>query len=350
MIRHGLLFASVATFLFACGDNGGTTARAPIAPPSVPTAVPPEPGTTSGSVPAQADGAPYPIVLLHGMAGFDKLQVPLVSVVYFNAVKDDLAQHGEPAVYVTVAPPYDTSESRAAAIKPQIEAILKRTGKAKVNLVGHSQGGMDARVLASPAGLGMGDVIASVTTIATPHRGSRVADAVLQLLDNVPAQLVDDVTSAVLKLVEKTAYDVDNDPNLRGQLVQLSENYMTRVFNPKYVDDPRVAYSSYGGRTNFEKGTGECASALYPDDPSKLDAAQPLLYPTAVFLEEGDGKANDGLVTVASAKWGTFLQCVPADHLAEVGQLFQSGTDPISKFDHLAFFRSVVARIRAAGY
>ena len=30
---------------------------------------------------------------------------------------------------------------------------------------------------------------------------------------------------------------------------------------------------------------------------------------------------NDGLVTVTSATWGTFLGCIPADHLDEVGQL-----------------------------
>jgi triacylglycerol lipase len=58
---------------------------------------------------------------------------------------------------------------------------------------------------------------------------------------------------------------------------------------------------------------------------------------------------NDGLVTVASARWGTFLQCVPADHLKEVGQIAQNGADPLSGFDHLAFFRAVVSRIRAQG-
>ena len=31
--------------------------------------------------------------------------------------------------------------------------------------------------------------------------------------------------------------------------------------------------------------------------------------------------AHDGLVPVQSAKWGTFLGCVPADHLDEIGQI-----------------------------
>ena len=112
------------------------------------------------------------------------------------------------SVFVTVVPPFDTSAARAQALSKQIDDILKRTGKAKVNLVGHSQGGMDARVITSPQGLGYGDRVASVTTVATPHRGSKVADAVLGLLQYLPADVIDSVTGDFLKLVEKTAYEL----------------------------------------------------------------------------------------------------------------------------------------------
>ena len=55
-----------------------------------------------------------------------------------------------------------------------------------MNLVGRTPRGVDARVITSPQGLGYGDRVASVTTIATPHRGSKVADAVLGLLECHP--------------------------------------------------------------------------------------------------------------------------------------------------------------------
>ena len=294
-------------------------------------------------------GAPYPIVLMHGMAGFDQLQGGPVDITYFNGVVDDLAAHGEPLVFVTAAPPYDTSEDRAQAVAAQIQTILAQTGKAKVNLVGHSQGGIDARVLASPAGSAMGYVVASVTTVATPHQGSLVADAALGLLQGVPPGVIDQVTSAFLGLLQKTAYDVQTDPHLRAQMTELSQQYMTTTFNPRYIDDPRVVYASYGGRTNFENGQPDCASAVYPDDPTRLDAAQPGLSTTAQFLQGTTGVTNDGLVTIASARWGTFQQCVPADHLAEVGQIGQNAPDPVSGFDHLAFFRDLVGRLRAQG-
>ncbi len=355
LARLARLF-SIATLVTtaACGSAPEDTPAAGPAPSnSAPSgaSTPGAPGTTPSTPAATtaALGAPYPIVLLHGMGGFAQLQNLPIDLVYFSGVKAELAKGGEAEVYATLAPAYDTSLERAKAIAPQIDAILKKTGRAKVNVIGHSQGGMDARVLASMAGLGYGDRIASVTTIATPHRGSKVADLVMGLLDNVPAGTIDSVTSDFLSILQKSVYELENDPHLRAQLVELSEQHMTTVFNPKYTDDARVHYSSYGGRTNLQAGVLACAGSRFPDDSTKLDAAQPLIQPTAVFLEEGIRKANDGMVTVDSARWGTFEQCVPADHLKEVGQL-DPNPNAISKFDHLAFFRSVVARIRKNGF
>ncbi len=355
-LREVLLALVAVGAATACGSGPTTTGHpdpAP-APPATTTGgngATPAPPHTVPPVGHLGDpgGPPYPIVLMHGMGGFDKLTGP-VPITYFNDVVADLAASGEADVYVTVAPPYDSSEDRAQAVLPQIQKILDDTGKHKVNLVGHSQGGMDARLVASPAGLAFGEHVASVTTVATPHQGSLVADAVLGTLQGVPPSVIDQVTAAALSLLEKTAYDVENDPQLRAQLTELSQQYMTTVFNPKYVDDPRVRYSSYGGRTNLETGQADCANAVYPDDPARVDVAQPEVQPLAQFLQGTTGVTNDGLVTVESARWGTFLQCVPADHLKEVGQIAQNGADPTSGFDHLEFFRQLVARIRAAGY
>lgn len=333
-------------FVMACGvdasglsipDDATTpgSASAPAAPPA-------------GAAPAPAAaplGAPYPIVLMHGMGGFGQLSIGPLDVTYFKGVVEDLSKNGE-AVYVTLAPPYETSEVRAAAVAKQIDAILARTGKAKVNLVAHSQGGLDARVLASPNGLGYGDRIASVTTVATPHRGSRVADAVLGLIQGIPTSVVDQVTSDFLGLVQKTAYELQTDAHLRAQLQLLSEAHMKNVFNPKYVDDPNVHYMSYAGRSNLRTGVLSCNDGVYPNDPSDVDAPQLSLAATALFLEEGQLKVNDGMVTVESSKWGVFQQCIAADHLKEVGQFGPSA----ASFDHISFFRKVVARVRSAGF
>jgi triacylglycerol lipase len=302
--------------------------------------------TDSAETTPDPSGAPYPVVLMHGMAGFGQLKVGPVEVTYFKDVVEDLTKHGE-SVFVTIVPPYDTSEVRAAAAKTQIDAILAKTGKRKVNLIGHSQGGLDARVLASPNGLGYGDKIASITTVATPHRGSAVADALLDAVDTLPPGAIDDVLDGALKLLELTAYELQTDVHIRAQGTQLTTKYMASTFNPKYVDDARVVYKSYGGRTNLQAGLSDCGDATYANDPFDLDAAQPALAPLAAFLYDGfSARDNDGLVTVASARWGTFEQCVPADHLQEVGQF-----GPFNyTFDQVAFFRSVVERVRKAGF
>lgn len=337
--------------LVACGseagvpDPGSPTVSDPAGEvPAAPTGASP---TETPAVPAPEPaklGAPYPVVLLHGMSGFGKLELGPVGITYFDGVVEDLTKSGE-AVFVTLVPPFDTSEARALALSEQIDEILKRTGKAKVNLVGHSQGGMDARVITSPQGLGYGDRVASVTTIATPHRGSRIADAVLRLLENVPAAMLDSITGDFLALVQKTAFELQSDAHLRAQLVEISEKHMTTVFNPKFQDAPGVVYMSYAGRTNLRTGIGVCDGGKYKNEPLRVDAAQVMLAPLAIFLEEGKFKVNDGLVTVESSKWGEFQKCVPADHLKEVGQLGPSA----SSFDHLQLFRDIVARVRQAG-
>ena len=354
----------VAAFVAACGSsagvdgtnagtpNSGATSGAPVAngnPSGSSAGSGSNSESSSGGTTPAALGAPYPIVLVHGMAGFDQLTIGPVTVDYWNHVRDALAKDGEYEVFETVAPPYDTSEVRAGAIISQIQDVLQKTGKKKVNLVGHSQGGMDSRVLASPNGYGLGNIIASVTTISTPHRGSKVADVALGLIPDFALGAVNDAASALLGVVEKTAYDIQSNVNLAAQAKELTTSFMANTFNPKYIDDPNVYYASYAGRTNLASGAGVCDGSTYPNNAGQLDVAQPLLQPTAVLLAGTDGTVNDGLVTVDSAKWGEFMQCVPADHLQEVGNLNVDGATATS-FDFEQFYRDLVQRLRQKGY
>jgi triacylglycerol lipase len=354
---HRLGALALVALAAACGSSGtvsnGETppgAHRPSAPTSTPpTSVPgkpaPKPPTSNAQKPAEG---PFPIVLMHGMGGFNELENLPITVSYFNGVQADLEAHGEKEVFVTVAPPFNTSEERAAALMPQLLDILAQTGAAKLNIIGHSQGGLDARVLTSPGGLALGDVVASVTTVATPHRGTPVTDLALGLVSGVSEATFSAVTGALLQLLEDGVYSVKSNPNLYAQMNEMTTSYMASTFNPKYTDAPGVVYASYAGRTNLESGTGVCDGGEYANQPSDVDVPQAVLATTADYIQ-AQGLDSDGLVPVGSAKWGTFMECVPADHLKEVGMLFQSGADPISGFDHLVFFRTVVARLRAEG-
>jgi len=294
------------------------------------------------------DVGPYPIVLMHGMAGFNTLANLPVDISYFNGVQADLKAHGESQVFVTIAPPYDTSEVRAKSLAPQLDQILATTGAKKLNLIGHSQGGMDARVIVSAAGLDYANRVASVTTIATPHRGTKVADLALGLIPGPLSGLAGQAANGFLQLLEQGVYTIQSNPDLLAQGNELTTSYMANTFNPTYVDAPGVVYASYAGRTDLESGSGDCDDGVYANQPRSLDIAQAELEPTASYLEL-EGETSDGLVPVSSAKWGTFMECVPADHLKECGMIDQNGPDAVSGFDHLVFFRAVVARLRAQG-
>ena len=54
---------------------------------------------------------------------------------------------------------------------------MEKTKKDKVNLIGHSKGGLESRYVVSK--LGMENHISSITTLGTPHQGTHLADIIL---------------------------------------------------------------------------------------------------------------------------------------------------------------------------
>ncbi|MEO7329168.1 MAG: alpha/beta fold hydrolase, partial [Minicystis sp.] len=115
-------------------------------------------------------GPPYPVVLAHGFFGFNDF-AGAGFLTYFYKVKEHLAKNGE-NVLTPAVDPFNDSDFRGDQLIPLIEAFLAETGAAKVNLIGHSQGGLDARVVAHKRPV----LVASVITIATPHHGTPIAD------------------------------------------------------------------------------------------------------------------------------------------------------------------------------
>ncbi|RYZ34351.1 MAG: triacylglycerol lipase, partial [Myxococcaceae bacterium] len=109
----------------------------------------------------------YPIVLAHGMAGFDSLFGVLD---YFYGIESNLTSGGA-KVYITHVPQFNTSEARGEALLAQVQNVLARSGAKKVNLIGHSHGGLDVRYVAAVRP----DLVASVTTVGTPHKGADLA-------------------------------------------------------------------------------------------------------------------------------------------------------------------------------
>ncbi|KAF9562676.1 alpha/beta-hydrolase [Agrocybe pediades] len=301
----------------------------------------------------------YPIVLCHGLYGFDSrgpLSFPSMRMHYWSNVLSILRGKVGADVIVTSVPGTGSITQRANKLDEQLRV---RAGGRGVNFLAHSMGGLDCRHLIShiqPKEY----VPLSLTSISTPHRGSpfmdwcatnigigklrqqekelaeRVAKDELspaskpssssstssasstssftQSLTSLPSSF----TTLLLSIVDSPAY------------AHLTSNYLNDVFNPSTPDDPSVKYWSVAGRMSAESVSvwhpfwlpkmvldgveerererlkkiweEEHAGAMNENDTGKGNGKKKVPF----WADEREW-GNDGLVTVQSAKWGEFL-------------------------------------------
>ncbi|WP_437593716.1 esterase/lipase family protein [Sorangium sp. So ce1000] len=276
----------------------------------------------------------YPIVLCHGMAGF---QAMFGVVDYFGGIASALRSGGA-EVYATAVPQFDSTEARGEALLAQIEDIVARTGSGKVNLVGHSHGGLDARYVAAVRP----DLIASVTTIGSPHQGAELASYLQDHLQEGgfaqgALSFLANSLGTVLSLLSGHPSPQDAMAAVRS----LSAAGM-REFNARYpagLPDSRCGQGpdEEGGVRFFSwSGTGIVTSLLDPTDLSFGLISR--LY----------SESNDGMVGRCSSHFGEVVRDdYGMNHLDEVNQLFGfinlSGPNPKS------VFRSHASRLKGFG-
>lgn len=270
----------------------------------------------------------YPIVFMHGLAGFDTL---LNVVDYWVGVEDLLVSEGYSAnVYGVSA--FDPTPVRAEQWAAHLEALHRQTGARKLNLIAHSQGGLDARYYSSI--LDLDNRVASITTIATPHDGTAVAELLSNVVDLGPSdgQIVDALVSGAAELFGTTG------DSFSEQLAQMTPDNMA-LFNDDVPNVSGVEYYSWGGKS-CRYLQWSCQSQMEGETVSSYF----LLSHAYLEGQEGD---NDGLVSVASSEWGTFLGVLPADHIDEVGHRFDLSAQP---FDAAEFYLSEARRLAAEGF
>jgi len=282
-----------------------------------------------------------PIVLHHGFMGSD------TNIWSYNGVAEALRADGHQVLETEVAP-FDSVEARAQQLGDQIDAFLAETGADRVNLVAHSMGGLDARYLV--AGLDDRNRVASVTTIASPHRGTRIADAYLEL---VPGE-VDEAVDALGELVGDSFSDVGDHADIRAAMRDLSTDGLER-FNERYPNADGVHYQSWAGVSSVygleADGIEEVCEDKLLMHEGELDRMSSLLWSVAAIVAGGTELAiNDGMARVSSAKWGEFRGCIPADHLDQVGQIGDDGMDEHTGFDHMRFYQNLAFDLARRGF
>jgi triacylglycerol lipase len=219
----------------------------------------------------------HPIVLAHGYFGFDRIGVGQLRQEYFRGVRARLEALGYSVIVTRVAPVGGVGR-RAAQLARQIASL----GAQRVHIIAHSMGGLDARL--AIARFGLGERVASLTTIGTPHHGTPLADMVLTFGEWRRLRL----------LLQSIGVHIDG-------LYDVSTRRMGE-FNRAVVDCPNVVYSSVVGAVSHDA----------------VAAVNAVLSPAHQYLLRKVG-ANDGIVPAASQRWGEAVGEVVADHWAQIG-------------------------------
>lgn len=213
----------------------------------------------------------YPIFLVHGTGFRDDNKL----YNYWGRIPKALMDRGA-TVFYGGQDSWGNIEKNAEIIKATLEQYLKNNGIDKVNIIAHSKGGLEARYMISK--LGMAQNVASLTTISTPHHGSKSID----LFYTVP-NLVFEFIALFVNLANRIMGD--KHPDFHKACKQMSEREC-RAFNEEVLNQDGILYQSYGTKLKYP-----FSDLMY--------------FFLHIFIKSMEGE-NDGLVPVASSKWGAF--------------------------------------------
>jgi triacylglycerol lipase len=277
----------------------------------------------------------YPIVLSHGMLGFDSL----LGVDYWYGIPSALRRDGA-SVYVTEVSQLDTSEARGEQLLAQVEDIVAISGKPKVNLIGHSHGGPTIRYVAAVSP----HLVASATSVGAPHKGSATADFIRQVTPGSAGEtLLAGIVNGLGTLINFLSGSSSTSPqNALGALESLNSQGAAR-FNAKFPQGiPTTAcgegaYSVGGVRYYSWSGTSPVTNIF---DPSDL-----LLGASSLSF---NGEANDGLVGRCSSRMGKVIRDnYRMNHLDEVNQTL--GLTSLFETDPVTVYRQHANRLKNDG-
>lgn len=227
----------------------------------------------------------YPIVLVHG-AGFRDLKWP----VYWGRIPSALEKEGA-SVYYGLQDCWGSIKTNAEQLEKRIGEIISECGCEKVNIIAHSKGGLDARRAALLPGCR--GKIASITTIATPHHGSKTIDRLFRAPD-VVWNIASFAVNNWIRIIG------DKKPDFLELCRGFTTESMDR-FNEENPDDESVFYQSVG-----------CVMRS-PLSDINLSTAN-------LVIDRIEGE-NDGLVTIESAEWGEDFRVIRGNGLRGISHL-----------------------------
>ncbi|MGK5090318.1 alpha/beta fold hydrolase [Bdellovibrionota bacterium FG-2] len=221
-----------------------------------------------------------PIIFAHGLG---MTAEPYETVVPMKSAFKELGYD----IFIAHTPFAGSIEERAAVLRKE---ILRLVPEGKFHLLGHSMGGLDIRLVVHRYPQ-IASRCLSITTLATPHHGSPIADFIVDHLGSG-----EPVVNSLLNLIG-------------GDLItakELTTKYLAENFNQHVVDRSDIRYFSMG---------------FYVPSPIVTHLLVPWLWVTHGLVANAGSPDNDGMVSVESARWGEDLGAFPGDHYSETGPI-----------------------------
>lgn len=254
----------------------------------------------------------YPIVLVHGMVVKDfKLYRA------FRKIRNNLELNSV-KVYVTNQDGIGSIETNAQQIKDEIIRILEIEKVDKVNIIAHSKGGVDSRYLISK--LNMDKHIASLTTLSTPHHGSKLSSKLMSM-PRWCAKFLAFWINLFYKICK------DKHPDILKLGHQLTDTQM-KEFNKEVLNSSNVYYQSYSSDLDNKKSF--------------------LMFIPHLITKNLENVGTDGIVSVESSIWGEYKGNITNnyDHAQMVGVYGTKKTlNEVSDF-----YLSIIKELKEKGF
>ena len=259
----------------------------------------------------------YPILLVHGVFFRD-----FEHVNYWGRIPEEIIKNGGKIYYgnhQSAASVKDSGEELAARIR----GVVAESGCPKVNIIAHSKGGLDCRYAIAKCGIA--DMVASLTTVNTPHRGCLFAE---YLLTKLPEKMQQTVAAGYNAAAAKLG---DRNPDFMAAVSDLRADACV-----KFDEELTVPDSIY---------TQSVGSLLKHAAGGKF----PLNF-TYNMVKYFDGP-NDGLASEYAFKFGEDYTLLTPNGLRGIshGDMIDLNRENIKGFDVREFYVELVSGLRERG-
>ncbi|WP_018127864.1 esterase/lipase family protein [Balneola vulgaris] len=258
----------------------------------------------------------YPVFLCHGFGAIGSLVKP-------SPLHDPcmlMREHGVWAFAPNVVP-YASIETRAKNWVRLINLVCDKYGLEKVSVVAHSMGGLDMRF--ALAHLDIAHRVTSLTTVASPHHGTYLADLILKTPEIITEKLSD-----VVDWFGNSVYPQEKSQVL-SSVEQLCRNYIQKSFNPNTPNHPDIPYYSYSAAVG--KGTEKSLNPVF------------LFQNAQIYSKEG---VNDSFVSVESAKWGEHMGTLELSHMNQINVQVSKENKPV----YNQFWTGILRMLKEQGF